>query len=216
MACRITYDQREWASGVPGQLMLQPDLELDAQTLPRGDYLVGDVVIERKSRSDLVASIRDRRLFEQVADLAAAEGLHAILLVERGDRGRWSPGEEGALAWVMRAGVSVMPVADADEVASWIARMARHIDARPDGPRVYATRSSRDPDEQARAVLAHAPGIGARGADALLRHFGSLRAVVLASEQELLAAPGIGRTRASALHALFDRAYPLDPFAADR
>ena len=61
------------ANGAPA---CRPSLErlgvdVQASRLPAGDYVVSDrLVVERKSPTDLAASIKDRRLFEQLARLA--------------------------------------------------------------------------------------------------------------------------------------------------
>ena len=50
-----------------------------------------------------------------------------------------------------------------------------------------------------RSRLLKVPGIGPQRAQALLRHFGSLRGVEAATLEELAAAPGMGRGTARAL-----------------
>ena len=50
-------------------------------------------------------------------------------------------------------------------------------------------------------MLAAVPGIAANGAEALLRRFGTVRAVVNPSEAEFLSVPGIGPKKAAALTA---------------
>ena len=54
-----------------------------------------------------------------------------------------------------------------------------------------------------RSALDDIPGIGLKRRRELLRHFGSLRAIKTATVDELMAAPGMGRKAAEAVHAFF-------------
>jgi len=56
-------------------------------------------------------------------------------------------------------------------------------------------------------VIASFPDIGLKNARILLDHFGSVRAVVNATEEELLAVRGIGEQRAKKIHELASRQY---------
>jgi hypothetical protein len=65
----VLYDHREDASGLPA-LLDEAGVPLRAAQLPVGDYVISErVCVERKAGSDLAASIRDGRLFEQVERL---------------------------------------------------------------------------------------------------------------------------------------------------
>jgi hypothetical protein len=79
----VLFDHGERRSGVPAQLE-RLGIDLQGARLPAGDYVVSDrLVVERKGATDLAASIKDRRLFEQLGRLAgrvtrrAAGGFHS-------------------------------------------------------------------------------------------------------------------------------------------
>src|SRR5689334_11726838 len=62
----IRVDSRERSSPVPALLATFPGVTLSFAALPGADYLLSDdVAVERKSASDFVAWILDRRLFGQ-------------------------------------------------------------------------------------------------------------------------------------------------------
>ena len=142
MPAPVLYDHRETASGVAAALA-DHDVPLAARDLPVGDYVVSDrVVVERKTGADLAASIKDRRVFEQIERMRAAYAV-AVLVVE-GDpkhisRASWM----GALARVLVAGVAVVRTENADDTARWLARMY-HVDAR-DRPTSAACRGGAGP-----------------------------------------------------------------------
>ena len=206
----IIYDHRELRSTVPGLLALE-GLQLQERQLPVGDYILSErLAVERKSAADLVASIKDRRLWEQAERLKEAYPL--VVLIVEGSEVRFPPeGFKGALASVLTMGVSVLQTEDAEQTAEWIARLARREDRGPRQAR-GAKRKSRDPDRLAEDVLASLPGISSRGAKRLLERFGTLSEVFAADEQALLQVAGIGAKRARELAGLFSRRHNATPW----
>jgi excinuclease UvrABC nuclease subunit len=71
---------------------------------------------------------------------------------------------------------------------------------------VHTPRPTLPPASVAEAMLATVPGISTVGARALLERFGSVAGVIEASEDELLAIPGLGPARVQALLCAFGRA----------
>ena len=62
----MLFDHREARSGIPAALVAA-GIEMRPEQLPAGDYIVSErLVVERKTGADLAASIKDRRLFEQI------------------------------------------------------------------------------------------------------------------------------------------------------
>lgn len=195
----ILYDHREIRSGIPGELEAR-GLALRAENLPAGDYVLSDrLIVERKTGSDLAASIKDRRVFEQAERLRAA--YPAVVLLVEGEPVHISQASwKGALGRVLTLGVSVLQTSDPLDSADWIARLARQEEAPPSGAR-GSGRVRRDPEAQ--DILGCLPGISTVNARRLLDHFGSLRAVTAASEAELRAVRGIGPVKAAELARLF-------------
>ncbi|HWN68817.1 MAG TPA: helix-hairpin-helix domain-containing protein, partial [Haliangium sp.] len=67
-----------------------------------------------------------------------------------------------------------------------------------------------------RSSLEDIPGIGQKRRRALLRHFGSLKAIKQASLDELTAAPGMGRKAAEAVLRFFSAAEPAEAGSGPR
>jgi ERCC4-type nuclease len=173
--------------------------------LPAGDYVVSDrLVVERKTGADLAASIKDRRLFEQIERLR--EAYAAVVLLVEGEpvhiaRRSW----EGALGRALVSGVGVLRTADAAESAAWLVRLHRLEGKGPSEAR-GRPRTRRPPEDLRRVaedVLGCLPGISTVGAGRLLDHFGSLAATFAADEAQLRAVTGIGPVRAAELARLF-------------
>lgn len=204
MSAPVLFDHREAKSGIP-EMLEDAGVRVAARQLPAGDYVLSDrVVVERKTGSDLAASIKDRRLFEQVERMGAA--YPAVVLVVEGEPTHISEMSwTGAVARVLTSGVAVVRTEDQDETADWLLRMYRVERKGPSEarglPRVR--RPTDDLVRTAEDVLMCLPGISTVGARRLLAAFGSLEAVFAAEESELRDVPGIGPVRAETLARLF-------------
>src|SRR3954463_7327416 len=118
----LLFDHGERRSGVPAALE-RLGVHARGTRLPAGDYVVSDrLVVERKTGADLAASIKDRRLFEQIERLRDAYAAGGLLVggepVHISERS-W----KGALARVLTAGVAVLRTADRDDSAAWLLRL---------------------------------------------------------------------------------------------
>jgi ERCC4-type nuclease len=200
----VVFDHREIRSGVPAALAAA-GIAVSPEQLPAGDYVLSDrLVVERKTGADLAASIKSRRLFEQVERLRAA--YPAVVLVVEGEpvhiaEASW----KGALGRALAAGVAVLRTEDPRDTATWLARLYRQEGGAPSPARArpQPRRPVDDLAVVAEDVLSCLPGISTVGARRLLAHFGSLAAVFAADERELRRVPGIGPVRGGALARLF-------------
>src|SRR3712207_3604908 len=115
----VLYDHGEVKSGIPAALA-DHGVPVAAERLGAGDYVLSDrLVVERKSGSDLAASIKDRRLFEQIDRLV--EAYPGVALIVEGEptdisRASWM----GALARVLLAGIAIVRTANPAETAEWL------------------------------------------------------------------------------------------------
>src|SRR3954447_1721799 len=125
----LLFDHGERRSGVPDQLERLGGRGPPAR-LPAGDYVLSDrLVVERKGPTDLAASIKDRRLFEQLARLADAYP-SVVLIVEGNPVHMHEAAWQGALGRALLLGASVLRPRDARETAEWIARLYR-LESKP-------------------------------------------------------------------------------------
>src|SRR4051794_9851804 len=205
----LLFDHGERRSGVPGELE-RLGVDVHGTRLPAGDYVVSDrLVVERKGPADLAASIKDRRLFEQLTRLADAYP-SVVLIVEGAPVHMHEAAWKGALGRALTLGASVVRTVDAGDTAEWVARLYR-LESRPASeprgmPRVR--RPTDDDVQTAEDVLRCLPGISTVGAGRLLAHFGSLERVFGARREELLKVRGIGPVRARTLDRLFRATEP--------
>jgi ERCC4-type nuclease len=200
----VLFDHREIKSGIPAALSAAGVAVAPGQ-LPAGDYVLSDrLVVERKTGADLAASVKDRRLFEQVERLRAAYA-SVVLLVEGEPIHISERSWKGALGRVLVTGVSVLRTDDPRDSAAWLVRLHRLEGKGPSEARgrPRPRRPTEDLERLAEDVLRCLPGISTVGAGRLLAHFGSLAAVFAADEAQLRRVPGIGPVRGAALARLF-------------
>lgn len=197
----LLYDHREDKSDVP-DLLRELDVPLQATQLSEGDYLIGErICIERKSAPDFIASLKDGRLWDQIARMISSYEI-VVLLVE-GDPLFPTAPLEGAYAGIVRRGVALFRVDDPPETASFIRRLWEQENRPQSRRRPKATRKWRGDDEVAEDCLAAIPGISVGKAADLLDHFGTLQKVFAASAKELQEVSGIGKKTATSLEELF-------------
>ena len=173
-------------------------LEVTVRNLEVGDYVVSDrVAIERKTAQDFVSSIIDpeRNLFRQIADLARTYD-RPVLILEGRDLYTTQMNAasiQGALASVaVDYGVPIIPTDDQDETAKVIALLVRRETQEGREPKVHGHKTARTLKEQQEYLISSIPSIGPTVARNLLKHFGSVERIMMASAEELQDAPLVG------------------------
>jgi len=195
----VLVDHRERGSAIPDALSAA-GLDVRLTDLPVGDYVLGPgLAVERKGPTDLGASIRDGRIFDQAVRLQSTFP-QAVLLVEGEPRWIAEDAWRGAVCRLVEDGFTVLHSLDVEDSAAWIIRLAKRARRaaptnRTDGPR----RAPRHPSAQAELMLSVVPGISSTMARGLLDAYGSVAAVAAAAPDGLRRHPGIGRVRAARL-----------------
>jgi len=76
----ILIDNREKDSGIPN-ILKDKNIPILFENLEIGDYIIGDIIIERKTSKDFIASVFDGRIFQQANKITSFTN-KAILLIE--------------------------------------------------------------------------------------------------------------------------------------
>lgn len=211
----VIVDHRERAGGFADALAgrLEGRHDLRVATLERGDVLLGDrLAIERKRADDFVQSLRDGRLFQQVAALAEEFPERALLL-----EGTFSVESVGgtnpdALRGAMVSlqfdwGIRILRTRDVEESASYVLLLADRLARRSSGR--SATRRA-DPGAKAggeatgrelvEAMLSVLPGIGPARAQAIAASHPDMASLLAASPRDFERIEGVGPVVARRLH----------------
>lgn len=218
----IVADDREAAGAVLAALQRREGVRLRVERLPVGDYRIDDsLLFERKTLTDLVASIKDGRLFAQGLRLAEAPLRSALILEGRsqdlGDSRMRREAIQGALVTLtLFLGIPLLRSMDAEETASLMLYAARQGRAFAWGA---LPRKGRRPRGKARVqnyILQGLPGIGPERARRLLDRFGTIEAVIAAPADALAAVPGIGKGTAEGIRWAVQEVASPYALAADR
>jgi Fanconi anemia group M protein len=205
----ISVDMREGRSGIPARLEQIPGVEIQTVDLLCADYAVGDQLgIERKTANDFIASILDKRLFEQSARLQT-EYQRGMLLIE-GDvystRTAISfEAIDGALSWLsLLSGLSILHVPNTARSAGLIHRLALHQEHGHGYDVPLRAAKPKDSSMAAQFLVEGLPSVGATTSIKLLNHFGSPSAVFKATDAQLSDVPGIGPKIISRIREVLD------------
>lgn len=187
-ACSVFVDPREREMG---KLLEAKGLQVTMKNLEVGDYVISDrLAVERKTAQDFVASMMDpqRNLFRQISDLARTYD-RPILILEGRDlyTRQVNPNAiRGALASVaVDYGVPIIPTENRDETASVIAMLSARERKVGREPKVHGHKTARTLREQQEYLVSSIPNVGPAVARNLLKHFGSVERIMMASPEEL-------------------------------
>ncbi len=202
MEFHVLADDREYKSKVPGLLGKIENTIVTKAHLPVGDYLVNDyLLIERKTLTDLAASIKSGRLFAQMFQLAQS-GKKCVLLLEGTASDLMNSGMrreaiQGALIHItLRLEIPMLRAKDAEESARIIRYTAKQLEQpayKKTKVKRYRSVKLKSKQKKQLYLLQGLPGVGPERAHALLERFGSVENIVQASEKELQTVPGIGQ-----------------------
>lgn len=202
---RIIVDDRECHGTMPAALAACAAFDIHFQRLPVGDYCVDDALLfERKTLLDLVASIKDGRLFDQALRLAHAE-LPAALILEGSacdlaNSGMRAQAIQGALINVsLFIGLPLLRTRNAEQTARTLQYAARQRRAIACGALQRHGHRPKGKVALQSYILQSLPGIGPQRAARLIQRFGSIHAALAADAHSLADVEGIGAKTARKL-----------------
>ncbi|OGD46950.1 hypothetical protein A3K70_01460 [Candidatus Bathyarchaeota archaeon RBG_16_48_13] len=208
----IHMDNRETSSLIARELLtLGADVKLS--NLPVGDYILSDrIAVERKNSNDMISSIIDRRLFDQLKALKEAYSV-PLLLIEGidllGIRGMHPEAIRGALASVVvDYGISILWTMNQMESAQMLYTIAKREQTERE-TRVTIRGEKKPPSikEMQEFLIAGLPNVDSVLGKRLLEHFGSVEGVFSATKERLMEVPGIGKKIAEKIRLVASHMY---------
>lgn len=185
---KIIADIYEKNSLVISELMSH-SVKIDFESLEVGDFIVKDVVIERKTVSDFLSSMISKRLSAQLESLQQYE--KKFLLIEGIEEKSLYSDSDGInpnairgflLDIILKYKVPVIFSKNFEDTAKFLIVLAKKSEKEMN---IRIGRKSRNHDEQKQFILEGFPGIGAKTAKKLIMEFGSIRNILGASEEDL-------------------------------
>ncbi|MEK6848789.1 MAG: ERCC4 domain-containing protein [Nanoarchaeota archaeon] len=187
----ITADYREKNSFVIAELF-ELNIACDFKQLPIGDFIVKNIVIERKTVSDFLSSMLNRRLLTQLEELQQQE--NKFLLIEGLEENQLygETEKEGIapnairgflLSILLKYKIPIIYTKNARDTAAYLSVLAKkeetsHLSYRQ-------TKRSLNTSEQLQYILEGFPGIGPATAKKLLANFKTLKNIINANAADL-------------------------------
>jgi len=217
---KIYVDEREKKSDVPHYLF-KLGAYIEYRMLEIGDYVFGSCVVERKRIDDLVRSIYDKRIFEQISK--ALESFDKVFIIIEGspekireltDRWRSVYGVIGYLA--TQNDVSILYTSNAEETAYLIYSLSKSsISSKNISSGKSLLRKDKKPsttDHRAwqEYIVQCLPHIGPKLSQRLLETFGSVQRIFNASASELSRVEGLSEEIAQEIVRIIRTPYKTD------
>jgi len=209
---RIVVDHREKNSIVISEIIAL-GIEIEFQQLKVADYLVKDVAIERKTVSDFISSMMNRRLLNQLEELQQYK--NRLLIVEGIDEQELYSNHDGEsskgmhpnsirgflISILLKYKVPIVFTRDGKDTAKFISVIAKRQSRELS---LNVSKKSLDKKERLQFIVEGFPGIGPKTARKLLEKFKTLKNIANASEEELREVLG---KKAEIVRGLFEEEY---------
>ena len=189
--CKVIVDYREKNSLVVSELA-SLGLDIEVKELKVADYLVKGTAIERKTVSDFISSMKNRRLLRQLEEIRQYES--RLLIIEGIDEqelytdskeiiGMHPNSIRGfLLSILLNYKVPIVFTKNYEDTARFISVLSRK---EPRETPLNISKKFRSKKEQAQYILEGFPGIGPSTAKKLLEEFKSLKGIFNAPAEEL-------------------------------
>lgn len=214
----ITVDKHEVTNHKEAidEYLGNPGYEVDE--LPAGDFAIegvrGKVLIERKKWTDFVSAYRSGTLFNQLRRCMEQDhDVHVLIEGSKQDAIEYAGARELEIRRMVTSlhFKSPVGVVETESLRKTLQVVVDCDDWLGQDPE-EATHSVRPtekvpPEDRPRYIVEGLPGIGPKNADRLLDHFGTPKAVITASSEELQEVEGIGPKRADKITASVRRSY---------
>ena len=208
----IIVDHRESRSPVM-RFLTQKDITVEPQQLDVADYVISSrIAVERKTVDDFLNSLIEGKLFVQMKNLRSVYSRPLLLIEGEGLLTKRNISHNaifGCFAAVMvDFGIPIITTHNSQETADFLAVMAQR--EQKEGDRAVAIRGEkigRTLSERQQFIVEGLPNISAVLAQRLLQHFGSIRSLANASEEELCHIEGIGKNIAADILKILNAEY---------
>ena len=188
---KVIVDHREKNSLVISELM-SLGLEVELIHLKVADYIVKDVAIERKTVSDFISSMINKRLVNQLEELnqykekiLIIEGIYEQELYSDSDEiGGMHPNAVRGfiISILLKSKVPIIFTKDYKDTARFISVLAKR---QAKELSLNVNKKSFHKKERLQFIIEGFPGVGPKSAKKLLEKFKTLKRVINASEEEL-------------------------------
>ncbi len=208
----IYSDIREEKSGIPA-LLEAAGLIVVRKQLSMGDYLISnDIIIERKTSQDFAHSLFDGRLFDQASRLA--EHYQTVVYIVEGNpfrirryKSMMKQLTAAMITLTLDFSARILFSEGPSHSATIIESLAKRLTKRRKPVVLHKKPKLSSIRDWQVYIIESFPGIGAKTAERILEHFGSIERFVNASIAELSKIPGVGEKRAELIKMILKSQY---------
>jgi len=214
---KIIIDQRERNSLVIEELK-ELGVQCDVRHLTLADYIISkDIAIERKTVSDFVGSMINKRLVNQLTDLKANYKKPLLLVEGLDEDDLYSPSthpniNENAIRGMLLSiavdlEIPIIFTRNYQDTAKYLLLLIKRQGRSPREYSLSVTRKAFSLKEHQQIVIESFPGVGPNLAKNLLKHFRTINALMNADVKELVKIPKVGKKKAASIKKIVDSKY---------
>jgi len=214
-APRIIVDIREHRSGVSHALK-KNNVFIEPKHLDVADYIISSRIgVERKEVGDFLSSLIDGSLFSQLQRLRHAYS-RPILIIEGEGLYTKRRMKQNAIfgafvSIIVDYGVSILTAQNEQETALFLTMIAKREQKEHGKPiAIRGSKPEMNLSKRQQYIIESLPQISAVMAHRLLNHFGSIRALITATEEELQEVQGVGRQIAHDIYMVINEGYKIE------
>lgn len=187
---KILIDYREKNCLIPSELK-EKGFEIEFKELKVADYIIKGIAIERKTISDFISSMINKRLIRQLQELQQynkkillIEGLEEQeLYSDNINNGVNSNSIRGfILSIILKYQIPIIFTKNYKDTSKYIELLSRK---KENSQPLNITKKTLNKKEQMQFILESFPGIGPKNAKKLLEKFSNLQGIFNASQEEL-------------------------------
>jgi ERCC4-type nuclease len=183
----IIIDIHEKNSLIFSELVSNNNINLEIKSLEIGDYLINDIIIERKTTSDFVSSMISKRLFKQLNQMRSYE--KKILIIEENEKKDFSKINKRSikgciLSIILKNNIPIIFTKNYLESAEYLVLLA----FQQKNSKKVSSIHPRIPlslNDKKRYILEAFPNIGRKRSSDLIKKFRSLKNIFNANKEEL-------------------------------
>ena len=185
---KIIVDTREKQSLISANL-LDKKANIEYEKLDIGDYLIKDTIIERKTFSDFVSSMINKRLIKQLSNIKKYPKY--FLIIEGFDYkySKFNVHENAIkgmfLSIAMDFQIPIIFTKDEEDTANFLILTAKKYEKQKPENAIRQSITHKTKEEQKQFILEGFPGIGPIAAKNLLTKFSTLKEIFNATENQL-------------------------------
>jgi len=184
----IIIDTREKQSLITANL-LEKKANIEFEHLAIGDYLIQDTIIERKTFSDFVGSMLNKRLIEQLINLKKYSKYFLIIEGFYYNYNKFNVHENAIRGMLLSIAIDfqipIIFTEDEQDTANFLILTARKYEKPKSLDAIRPSKTFKTLEEQKQFVLEGFPGIGPTTAKQLLEKFKTLKKIFNISEEQL-------------------------------